>query len=71
MVEYVDSVLRVEHYTGSVEVFFTRGKSRTADNVLARQPREIGGEYQDDLMRWLKSFSEKVGVEMAHYLTEV
>ena len=63
-----DSIFRVQHYTGSPEVFLSR-EGRRADQFDERNSHDVRGETFE-AVGWLKAFVRGVGKRKARELTE-
>ena len=66
-VYYAESLLRVQHYIGSIEAYISKGdKRRPRNKYLIGSRIDEGTTF--DTQPWLKAFIDNVGLENALYL---
>lgn len=68
--EYVDSILRINHYLGSWEAYSSRQDVRRSRGEFDRKNAAATGGPSRDILPWLKSFIESVGARKAGLLLE-
>ena len=66
-VDYADAILRVHHYTGSLELYLSRAEdARRSEEGFKSRNRDVTGSLTDDTLRgWLKAFVDMVGNDKA------